>query len=305
MKLGIIALNLAAIAAIAFYLHSSMTASDLTGNFDREVEFLAFREKYGKVYSSEHELVYRKKIFIATLRSIEAHNADETQTYTLGINQFSDMTFEELKAKYLVDFSQLKGNSKCEKKHSDLHIDRGDDPKSEIDWQKEGKVQAVKNQSQCGSCWAFSAIGSLESAHAIFKKTELPNLSEQELVDCSLSYGNAGCMGGLMNFAFDYILDKKINTEKDYPYIGMDQKCNEELSGKGPYTLSGCVQVDSNVDGLVSALKKQPVSIAFTVQEDFSNTPREFTSRKTAPANLTTAFSQSGSSLREKYPISR
>lgn len=74
----------------------------------------------------------------------------------------------------------------------------------------------------CGSCWAFSTVGSLESAIAIKNKkegkNEVPNLSEQELVDCSREYGNEGCNGGLMNWGFDYVMDHHLNTEEKYSY---------------------------------------------------------------------------------------
>ena len=77
----------------------------------------------------------------------------------------------------------------------------------------------------CGSCWAFSAVGAIESALALknkLKGEDLPYLSEQELVDCSKEYGNEGCDGGLMNLGFDYVMDHHLNTEDKYPYRGRD-----------------------------------------------------------------------------------
>lgn len=77
----------------------------------------------------------------------------------------------------------------------------------------------------CGSCWAFSAVGAMESALAQKNGGSVPNLSEQELVDCSTPYGNNGCGGGLMNLGYDYVLDHHLNTEEKYPYSGRNQSC--------------------------------------------------------------------------------
>lgn len=177
----------------------------------------------------------------------------------MAVNEFADMTLEEFSAKYLGKLGD-EPKSKCEQAGEELVNLAGDD--RQVDWVAAGKVQAVKNQRQCGSCWAFSAVGALESAYAIFKNEDVPSLSEQELVDCSKPYGNQGCNGGLMGLAYDYVLENKLNTEDDYPYVGRDQACNDSKKGKGAFGISKCINVEANTNGLTEALKQQPVAVA-------------------------------------------
>ncbi len=233
------------------------------GNRANETAFAAFTAKYGKTYASFADREHRLRVFQQNLELIEKHNSEGNSDYTLAVNQFADLTWDEFKNYYLSEMPL----SSLKKDHCQEDESTGAFP-DEKDWNKEGKVQRVKNQASCGSCWAFSAVGAIESALAI-KNGALPDLAEQELVDCSGEYGNEGCGGGFMHWAFNYVLDHNINDGKDYEYTAEDGNCRTDEIGKGKTEINGCVKAEASVHGLAEAISKSPVAVAFAVQNDF------------------------------------
>lgn len=177
------------------------------------------------------------------------------------MNAFADMTSEEFSAKHLISFPSTV-TSKC----SGPQAPTESLPES-VDWSEKEVVTAVKNQGQCGSCWAFSTTGSLEGAYAQ-KKGELKSFSEQQLVDCSGSYGNQGCNGGLMNLSFFYVRDHGIAEEKTIPYKGVKKTCSYDEATQKAWTISDCTEVTpSSESALIAAIAQQPVSVAIQANQ--------------------------------------
>lgn len=145
---------------------------------------------------------------------IEKFNA-EGHLSTVGMNHFMDWSEEEV--------SSLLGYQGSNKTNATVSIFE-EDSNGGVDWRTKGAVNPVKNQGNCGSCWAFSAAAALEGAHFV-ATGQLLSLSEQQLVDCSGSYGNHGCNGGLYDYAFQYAKSYPLETEAQYPYVGYQQSC--------------------------------------------------------------------------------
>ncbi|XP_066253920.1 cathepsin L-like [Euwallacea similis] len=190
-------------------------------------EFQAFKLKHGKTYTNQVEETNRFAIFRANVQEIEAHNALYAQglvSYSKAVNKFTDWTKEEFKA-YL---NLHKKPAVLTKTNATKYVKKGLAVESSIDWRDQGYVTPVKDQGQCGSCWAFSLTGTLEGA--LYKsKGQLTSLSEQQLVDCTLDT-NDGCNGGLMEQTFPYIVANGIESEADYPYTAVDGTCQYESS---------------------------------------------------------------------------
>ncbi|KAI4389528.1 hypothetical protein MLD38_001744 [Melastoma candidum] len=215
---------------------------------------------HGKVHASLREKERRFEIFKDNLRFIDEHNS-MARSYRLGLNRFADLTNEEYRARYLG--GRMNTRQRLGKAASERYAPRtGDALPDSIDWRKEGAVAKVKDQGSCGSCWAFSTVGAVEGINKIVTG-DLISLSEQELVDCDTSY-NEGCNGGLMDYAFDFIVKNGgIDTEEDYPYLGVDGKCDQYRRNARVVTIDGYEDVPTNDEkALKKAVANQPVSVA-------------------------------------------
>jgi len=212
------------IALLAFVVAAALAASVQT-KLDVDASWTAWKLKYQKTYLGAEESM-REAIFNENLAYINKHNS-QGHSFQLGMNQFGDLTNAEFQATYLRPMQRNATRT------AEVHVAGNEVDPSSVDWRTQGYVTPIKDQGQCGSCWSFSSTGSIEGAH--FKATgKLVSFSEQNLVDCSTKEGNQGCNGGLIDYAFTYVISNKgLDTEASYPYTARDGTCRYNAANSG------------------------------------------------------------------------
>jgi len=218
--------------------------------------FAAWAAMHGKTYNGNDALIVREQIYNDNVAKIEAHNA-KNLSYSMTVNGFADLMEDEFVAQYT-------GLLATPPSLSDVNLGTLLEAASlddEVDWVKNGAVNPIKNQGQCGSCWAFSTVGALESAYKI-STGKLYSLAEQQLVDCDRS--DDGCSGGWPHTAYDsYYSSAGVCSESSYQYTGRDGSCRasscDVVLPRG--TVTGHQNVGRTSSGLKSALSSQPVSV--------------------------------------------
>lgn len=253
-----------------FFLFTSMfgifSLANLRGSPARELTFLGegdewkqftnFQERFSKRYETFQELELRFEIFRENVRTIVLHNLDSNQNFTMGINQFTDLTSDEFKEMYASGLKTEVGSYGCKSFSSSAS-----NAPASVDWRNEHAVTSVKDQGQCGSCWTFSATGAIEGAWAI-STGQLIDLSEQEMVDCAtgISYGSRGCSGGIMEGAFKFVIANGQCSLASYPYTAKDGTC-QKCTAVAQITSCSDVKPNDQIS-LKAAVSQQPVAVA-------------------------------------------
>ncbi|KAF2314140.1 hypothetical protein GH714_023663 [Hevea brasiliensis] len=258
-RLLLLALSLALVVGIAesFEFHENDLASEesLWDLYERW-------RSHHTVSRSLHEKHKRFSVFKYNVMTVHNTNKQD-KPYKLKLNKFADMTSHEFRSTYagskVKHHRMFRGAPQGNGSFMHEKVERV--PPS-VDWRKKGAVTGVKDQGQCGSCWAFSTIAAVEGINQI-KTNKLVSLSEQELVDCDTDE-NQGCNGGLMDYAFEFIKNQGgITTEANYPYQAEDGTCDVSKENSPAVSIDGYEKVPgNNEDALLKAVANQPVSVA-------------------------------------------
>jgi len=234
---------------------ASLIASVAAGKWE------SYKALYGKYYNGVEEAA-AKAVYHFNMKLIEEQNA-KGESLTFGENRFTDLTPAQFAASAGLGY---KGKSSSKKTLSVLSW-QGETLASAVDWTTAGAVNAVKNQGQCGSCWAFSTAASTEGVYFVTSGS-LVSVSEQMLVDCSKD--NSGCNGGLMDMAFEFYETSGPVTESSYAYTGTDDSCKSSGTAafSGGYAVTGFTDVTpKNVRAMALAVNGNPVSVAIQANQ--------------------------------------
>jgi len=228
-----------------------------------EDSFASWITQYNKNYATDTEYSYRLSVYKSNMDYIENQNSQDLG-FKLGMNQFGDLTSKEFGSLYLRNKYNTTGLTQKRTVYPAVTAA----PPASLDWRTKGVVGPVENEGQCGSCWAFVSSEAVASACAI-KHGKYVLLSVQQIIDCSGSYGNEGCNGGLPDQAFQYIIaNKGLDTWSSYPYAAQDGTCSWNPANLGSCPVESYVDVTSGDEtALVNAIVIEPIATAIDASQ--------------------------------------
>lgn len=228
----------------------------------------AFKAIFGKTFLNASHEEQHHSIFRDNLAYIERRNREQN-SFKLGINHFADLDPDMFRQRFSNSNVSSRGFLRSKRKTFIFDTNTISSLPSYVDWRAKGAVNPIKNQGQCGSCWSFATIASVEGAYAIATGS-LRSLSEQQLLDCSTS--NHGCIGGNIDLALEYIEQNGgVDSDTDYPYMGAQGTCDTARNKRIVARIGDFRDVvPRNEDQLLAAVMKGPVAAAVEAdQRDF------------------------------------
>ncbi|EKX72960.1 cysteine protease [Theileria equi strain WA] len=272
------------VAELTDLFRNGYITDDHVAEFEALIEFVEFNKVYSRKHADADERRVRFLAFRDNYNAVKAQTGEES--YEKGINQFSDMTKEEFERRFpaitipeTFDTFQTNAHLLSYNKAADpvyvekLRIAKGLNSEisyvpsvdgEDLDWRRCGGVSKVKDQGNCGSCWAFAAVGSVESLYLIHKGETL-DLSEQELVNCETH--SHGCDGGFSDSALRYIKVHGLSSSSDVPYFAKNEVCYSVSRSK---TYIDAVSIMKGDEILNKSLVLSPTVVFIAASEELT-----------------------------------
>jgi len=221
-------------------------------------EFTNFKRNFNKSYDREEE-AYRKTVFESNMKIIDEHNKGYKEgrySWFMGINQFTDMTRDEFSKRNNLRISNAP-------KTELVYEMKAKKVANAVDWRKKDIITGIKDQGNCGSCWAFGAVASIEAAHARKHRILMP-LSEEQLVDCT---EGTNCKdGGRPEYGWELVQNQGgIESYETYPYnayVGHKYHCRFDESMIFAKVTNWTMVSDGSEKNLVRRLNDHPQTVA-------------------------------------------
>lgn len=254
VQIGVAAVGIGLIALVMLWT----AINEKTGR-DTEKDFQSYLQIYEKNYSAtEYNLRFR--IYTESADYVKWHNS-QGKSYQLALNSFADLTDTE--------FAHMLGYYPDSSPRLSSSFSPTDPLPVQVDWRELGAVGPVRDQRNCGACYAFAAVGAVEAAEYL-RTGILKKLSTQELVDCSVLTGNRGCNGGKITSALRYIERNGITLESTYPYVHYEHQDCLSLSNSPKTHISSHISVPkADQLQLKAAVALQPVAVAIQADQPF------------------------------------
>lgn len=220
----------AALTGFAAFNSFNLTKrSKILGNQRETVrQFTEWADTENKIYGTPAEREFRLNLFENSDRELQRFKESDSG-FEMTLGKFADLTHEEflaqhtglLKAPFPMEELGLGRGSPIQYKTLEdikTPVLHGLGETNDIDWESRGKLGSVRDQEKCGSCFSFAAALLAQSHYAIKNSIKVREISEQHIVDCSKSYGNNGCGGGLIETSLQMIIDIGAMPRSLYPY---------------------------------------------------------------------------------------
>ncbi|XP_048553180.1 ervatamin-B-like [Triticum urartu] len=262
----VLALLLVLVAASAFVSAAAARGDALAARHER------WMAKFGREYTNAAEKLRRQEVFAANARHVDAVNRAGNRTYTLGLNQFSDLTSEEFAEKHL-GYRHQHGVDSTPVAAVNMSKAQFESTPDSVDWRAAGAVTQVKNQGSCGCCWAFAAVAATEGLVKI-ATGNLISMSEQQVLDCT--GGANSCNGGDINAALSYVASSGgLQPEEAYAYTGQQGACrSSSVSPNSVASVGGAprmVELHGDEGALQELAARQPVAVPVEADSDFQH----------------------------------